>query len=352
MDVTVLICTRNRAHLLGETLDEIAKTDVPPTWSCEVLVVDNGSTDGTRAAVLDRIEGYPMPLRYVSESAPGKSNALNTGIAATAATVIACTDDDVRVCREWVRAACAPLLDPSSNVAYTGGPVEPIWDSPCPRWFPRTPSDLWGMIAILDYGPKTFIFEVQQKVPLGANFAFRRELFERLGGFLPALGRTATRTLMGQELPEFLRRVRAAGAHGIYVPDMRVFHHIPAGRLTPSYSRRWWFGKGVSRARVDRLHPITELGVDLGSTPHIAGVPRFMIGSACRNLGYWAAAAVRRDMATRVRVEARLCYFAGYLWERQRERRQAGTVNADATRPTATQAASVVGNPRARRAER
>lgn len=323
MDVTILICTRNRDRLLGETLDILAKLDVPPSWKCEVLVVDNGSTDGTRAAVLGRVTGYPLPLRYLLERAPGKSNALNTGIAATRATVLACTDDDVRVNRDWLRAGCAPLLDPSAGIAYTGGPVQPIWDSPCPDWFPRSPSDLWGTIAILDYGPHSFVFEDRQKVPLGANFAFRRDLIERLGGFIPALGRSTTRTLLGQELPEFLRRVKAIGARGLYVPEMEVFHHIPAARLTPAYCRRWWFGKGVSRARVDRVRPVTELGVDLRSTPHIARVPRFMVGSAWHNLGRWAAAAVRRDLSERIRLEARLCYFAGYVWERQRERRHA-----------------------------
>lgn len=323
MDVTILICTRNRDRLLGETLDVLAEVDVPRDWACEVLVVDNGSTDGTRALVTEREGSYPLPLRYLFESAPGKSNALNAGMAATSARVIACTDDDVRVTRDWLRAACTPLLDSSAGVSYTGGPVQPIWDSPCPDWFPRNPSNLWGTIAILDYGSRPFVFEDQQKAPLGANVAFRRDLIERLGGFIPALGRSTTRTLLGQELPEFLRRVKAAGASGLYVPEMEVFHHIPAARLTPAYCRRWWYGKGVSRARVDRVHPVTELGVDLRSTPHVARVPRFMIGSAWRNLRRWAAATVRRDMAERVHVEARLCYFAGYVWERQRERRQA-----------------------------
>jgi GT2 family glycosyltransferase len=322
-DITILICTRNRDRLLGETLDVIAKLMVPPDWKCEVLVVDNGSTDDTRATVLNRVSDYPLPLRYLYEPKPGKSNALNAGIVATNSTVLACTDDDVRVNVDWLRAGCAPLLDPSAQIAYTGGPVQPIWDSPCPDWFPRDPSDLWGTIAILDYGRQQFIFEEQQKVPLGANFAFRRDLIERLGGFIPALGRSTTRTLLGQELPEFLRRAKAAGARGLYVPEMEVFHHIPAARLTPAYCRRWWFGKGVSRARVDRIHPVTELGVDLRSTPHIARVPRFMIGSAWRNAWSWAAAAVRFDRAERVRVETRLCYFAGYVWERQRERTHA-----------------------------
>jgi glucosyl-dolichyl phosphate glucuronosyltransferase len=316
IDVTILICTRNRHLLLGQTLDSLAELAIPQHWRCEVLVVDNGSTDRTRETVLDRAPGFARRLRYLHEARPGKSNAMNAGIAASTADVLASTDDDVRVGRDWLVAACEPLRG-SSQFAYTGGPVRPMWDGPCPDWFPRTSSDLWGTIAILDYGPAAFEFEAQRKVPLGANVALRRDLVERIGGFVPALGRSTTRVLLGQELPEFFRRARAAGARGLYVPEMEVFHHIPAARLTPSYCRRWWFGKGVSRARVDRLHPLTELGLDLRSTPHVVDVPRFMFGDACRDLWKWTWAAMRRRADERVRLETRLCYFLGYLWKRQ-----------------------------------
>jgi glycosyltransferase involved in cell wall biosynthesis len=317
IDITIVICTRNRYELLSETLDSLAALSVPHHWQCEVLVVDNGSSDRTRESVLDRASRFALPLRYLHEATPGKSSAMNAGIAASTAEVLACTDDDVRVGRDWLVAACAPLCG-SNRFAYTGGPVRPMWDGPCPDWFPRTSSDLWGTIAILDYGPERFVFEEQRKVPLGANVAIRRDLVERVGGFVPALGRSATRVLLGQELPEFFRRARAAGAYGLYVPEMEVFHHIHAARLTRSYCRRWWFGKGVSRARVDRLHPLTELGLDLRSTPQVAHVPRFMFGDACRDLWKWTRAAVARRASERVHVETRLCYFLGYLWERQR----------------------------------
>jgi hypothetical protein len=99
-----------------------------------------------------------------------------------------------------------------------------------------------------------------------------------------------------------------------------VFHHIPAARLTPSYCRRWWFGKGVSRARVDRLHPVTELALDLRTTRHIGRVPQFLFGDAARDFWSWIRAAWRGQSAERIRLETRLCFFLGYVWERQRER--------------------------------
>ena len=69
IDVTILICTRNRDRLLGETLDSLAQLHVPERWRCEVLIVDNGSIDRTREAVLDRVATFALPLRYLQEAA-------------------------------------------------------------------------------------------------------------------------------------------------------------------------------------------------------------------------------------------------------------------------------------------
>src|SRR5262249_8544410 len=160
----------------------------------------------------------------------------------------------------------------------------------CPRWFYRTGTALWGALAILNYGSESFVFEERQKIPLGANFAMRRALPNAIGGFDPSLGRNGERILLGQELPAFFARSRAAGFRGRYLPEMRVEHHVPARRLRPEYLRRWWFGKGVSRARLERLHPLTELGLDLRTVPTIAGIPRFLFGTALRDVMRWVRA--------------------------------------------------------------
>jgi hypothetical protein len=106
---------------------------------------------------------------------------------------------------------------------------------------------------------------------------------------------------------------------------MALEHHVPARRLTLDYFRRWWFWKGVSKARLERRHPITEMGVDLRTAPTIAGVPRFLYGSAIRDLAAWAGARFSRNEVERTRRGMRLCYFAGYARETramERERRR------------------------------
>ncbi len=305
--VSVVIPTFNRADLLGETIDRLASLR-PRTPSWELVVVDNNSTDTTRQVVESRMPSFPVPLRYLFERTQGRSSALNTGIDATRAPVLAFIDDDVIVGDEWLDAGVAPL-DDDSAIDYTGGPVRPIWEAPRPAWLSGERGDLWGTIAICDYGADAFVFEERRRVPLGANMAVRRRLFDRIGGFDPTLGRSNGRHVLGQEVPEFLARARAAGARGLYVPSMTVDHHVPARRLTKAYFRKWWYGKGLSRSRLDALQPITELGVDLRRAREFAGLPLFMWRTAADDALRWVAS---RDATERFRHEAMLCYFAGY----------------------------------------
>jgi glycosyltransferase involved in cell wall biosynthesis len=314
--VSVVIPTFNRASLLGQTLDRLRSIGLRAPW--EVLVVDNNSTDDTAGAVCSRQRGFPVPLRYLFEPAQGRSNALNAGLAATSAEAVAFIDDDVVVADGWLEAAVDALLDAQSGIDYTGGPVHPIWEVPRPTWLSDERADLWGTIAILNYGGETFLFEERQRVPLGANMAVRRSLVERIGGFSPRLGRSAGGSILGQEVPEFLARAREAGARGLYVPEMLVHHHVPACRLTKQYFRRWWYGKGISRASLERLQPITEAGVDLSTTQRLAGAPLFMWRSAAADLAGWIGSTLRFDSERRARHEMMLCYFAGYLAARNR----------------------------------
>jgi glycosyltransferase involved in cell wall biosynthesis len=314
-DVTVLICTFNRADRLDETLQTLADSRVPSDLSWDAIVVDNNSTDRTRDVVEKRAASFPVPLSYLFEPRQGKSNALNTGMAALRGRVIAFTDDDVRVPADWLYAAVRPLLE-DERLAYTGGPVEPIWGGPKPDWLDEY-GNLGGTIAVKNHGPAPFVFEDRHRTPLGVNMAVRRSLIDAIGGFRPDLGRNG-RSLLGQEQAEFFCRSRAAGARGLYVPEMVVAHHVSAARLTRRYYRRWWLWKGISHARLHRLQPVTELGIDLRTAPRIVGIPRFMYRNALGHMVGWARALARGDARARAEHAMALLYFVGYVWDSRR----------------------------------
>lgn len=309
---TVLICTYNRAAYLARTLDSLAAMPANPGFTWDLLVVDNNSNDETREIVRSRVSRFPVPLRYLFEKRQGKSNALNTGMSASQADVIVFTDDDVEVGRDWLAASVRPLVD-RHDIAYTGGPVRPIWGGPRPAWLDES-GNLGGTIAVKDHGARTFLFEDEHKTPLGVNMAVRRSLIERIGGFRPDLGRNG-KALLGQEQAEFFYRSRQAGARGLYVPEMVLDHVVPASRLTRSYFRKWWYWKGVSHARVHEIHGRTELGIDTRLVPRVLGIPRFVFGNIVRNALAWAGAWVKPNAAKRAEHWLSLAYYAGYIRE-------------------------------------
>lgn len=321
LDATVVIPTFNRAPLLDATLASLERMRSARSW--DVIVVDNNSTDDTKPVVERRARNALVPIHYLMETRQGRSSALNAGIAAARGAVIAMTDDDVQVAEGWLDAACDALLSPEAaapDVRYAGGPVEPMWEIAPPGWLDLTRGDLWGTIAIQDHGPQGFLYEDARRVPLGANMAAERSVFDEAGLFRADLGRSAGATILGQEVPEWLMRVRAAGGRGRYVPAMRVRHHVPAGRLTRRYFRRWWYGKGVSRAALERMQPVTELGIDLRTTPHVFDVPRYMFGSAARDVVGWLKARAGGNPTAAARHEMMLAYFAGYVRARHAAR--------------------------------
>ncbi len=316
MTATVLICTYNRAERLAETLDSLRRLEgVPGPW--DVLIVDNNSSDRTAEVVQSCATSFPVPLRYVFESRQGKSYALNTGLSLITADTVVFTDDDVQVTPGWLRAAM-DVLQRKPDIAYVGGPVRPIWGARPPPWFPAANSNLWGTVAVLDYGTSSFEFEKRQRVPIGANMAVRRSVVAQAGGFEPALGRKGT-ALIGQEQAEFFYRTRSIGARGLYLPEMAVRHYIPASRLTRRYFRRWWWWKGVSRARLHQLHPQTECGLELSDAHRILGVPRFVFGELLDHTWKALRARVRYRPIEAAEQEMLLIYSAGYALESCRD---------------------------------
>ena len=314
MTFSVVIATYNRAADLRGTLESLA--GLRPRGEWELIVVDNNSSDGTRAAVDAAARTFPAPLRYVFEREQGRSPALNAGIRLASGAIIATTDDDVRVDADWLDRA-AEGLD-RLDCDYVGGRVLPIWGAAPPAWLPARGGKHWAVIALLDYGAAPLEFGA--RVPLGVNMAFRREAFDRAGLFDPHTGRKAG-TLLGQEVREWCIRARAAGVRGFYVPDLAVHHLIPAARLTKTYFRRWFYWRGISRAmlyekaRLDMEAP-ERTTLDFRAVPHVFGVPRYLYRKAIGNAAACVRATIRRDAVAAFDHELWVWFFAGIFRQR------------------------------------
>jgi glycosyltransferase involved in cell wall biosynthesis len=314
MTFSVVIATYNRSGDLRDTLASLAGLQPLGPW--EVIVVDNNSTDGTRAVVEQAAASFPAPLRYLFEAEQGRSPALNAGIRHARGDIIVTTDDDVRVEADWLNRAAEGLA--RLRCDYVGGRVLPIWGGPRPAWLPNRGGKHWAVIALLDYGDQPIEFGA--RVPLGVNMAFRRDAFERAGLLDPDTGRKAG-TLLGQEVREWCIRARAAGLRGFYVPDMAVRHIIPASRLNKAYFRRWFYWRGISRARLyaraglDMEAP-ERTSLDFRTVPHVFGVPRYLYRKALTSALTWLTAALRGDSMTSFDHELWVWFFAGIVRQR------------------------------------
>lgn len=244
--VTVVVCTRNRASKLAATLAAALGLDFPRNrW--EIVIVDNASTDETAAIAGQIAEANPGWVRLVTEPRAGVSHARNTGVRESRGDVIAFLDDDAIPEPQWLQA----LVDALGweNVLAVGGPVEPLFEGPVPDWLTER---FLPYLSAWDRGPEIRSLRYND-YPRGANMAFRRSVFETVGGFSPQLGRSGGSLLSGEET-EFCLRIERAGGNLVYVPGARICHLTPTARLTPQWLRRRFRAQGLSEALIEWRH--------------------------------------------------------------------------------------------------
>lgn len=238
--ISVIVCTHNGAARLPATLAALKLAAARAACFCEILVVDNRSSDGTAAAIAAAAVGSPVKLVAVHEERLGLSHARNRGVAEAACEICAFTDDDVTVAPDWIAMIEAVFADPA--IAAAGGRILPESGRSLPGWLTK---DLRYHFALLDLGDQPMTL-VQADV-WGANIIFRSGCFDRHGGFDPQLGRIGDRLFLGEET-EFVDRLLRAGERVVYDPRLQVEHRLPPERLTQAYICRRMFDLGEQDA--------------------------------------------------------------------------------------------------------
>jgi GT2 family glycosyltransferase len=272
MRVSVVIVTFNRAQRLGEALGALAAQEAPPALLWEILVVDNNSRDRTEEVVSACARSAPMPVRYVREPRQGISHARNRGTREARGSIVAFTDDDVFAAPDWV-ARIAAAFD-RWDAHGVGGRILPRWEGDPPRWLTES-RHLLNRLAIMD-SPESRLLALPLNAPpyvWGANMAFRRELFETIGGFDPRRGIVGSKLSRGEEV-DLIHRAIAADLRVAYDPSLTVYHRIGPDRLRKSYFRRLVFDEAEGRARV----------ASGPSGPTLLGAPRGLYGHALTGL--------------------------------------------------------------------
>lgn len=217
-DVSVVICSRDRGEALAECLKSVTAQRSAPG---EVIVVDN-SREGSAEPVCRR---FP-DVRHLHEPRPGLSVARNAGIRASRGEVIAFTDDDVELHPGWTAEIARAFSDEAID-AMTGLVLPARLDTLAQCIF-QFDMGGFGTTFVPMWFDHRFFDETRPsgahvwKIGAGANMAFRRKVFERIGLFDERLGAGAAGC---SEDSELWYRMLAGGGVCLYEPRAVVFHH-------------------------------------------------------------------------------------------------------------------------------
>jgi glycosyltransferase involved in cell wall biosynthesis len=211
--VSVVMPVFNAARYLREALDSVYGQDYRPF---EVIVVDDGSTDGSGAIA----QSYPG-VRYLRQENRGPAEARNAGIDAALGEIVAFADADDVLLPGKLSAQVGYLLDRPETAATL---ARQVWIEPPPG---AIPDAVWGDL---------------DGVPAMSLVVWRQALLD-VGGFDPSL--------RGPEDTDLLIRLRQGGFHFVVLPEIVMRRRYHGGNLVAGAPR----GRSAAlmvKAKLDR----------------------------------------------------------------------------------------------------
>ena len=274
--LTVLLATRNGSTTLPRMLEALSSLEAPDDgW--RLVVVDNGSTDGT----LKLLESWAeeLPLAIVSEPRPGKNIALNAGLRFVVGDMVVLTDDDVVPKSDWLL-CLRSVMESNPEYDVVGGRIEPLWEAAPPDSLRH----LGPLFSITD--PELEEGPAHPQLIWGPNMAVRMRVFDAGYRFDETIGPSPSPNYtMGSET-EFTSRLYRDGYRCWFSRAPCVGHMIPKEHL----AHRWMFGRARRLGRAQ-----ARLGQRRAHVPKILGVPRWIFRRIVELPALYIWATVCRD---------------------------------------------------------
>jgi GT2 family glycosyltransferase len=190
-------------------------------------------TPGRDERLADLTAGLDQSARIrIVEGDLGVSQARNLGAGIAMGEIVAFIDDDAVATHRWLESIVSTFR---AGWHIVGGPIIPIYLAKPGAWWNEE------FAGYLGKNPEGTIY--------GGNLAVSKAIFARLGGFDPRLGMSEGRLLSNEEM-EFLKRASEKGHRSKFARDIKVYHIIPASKLSFSYLMRRAFWQGISDVRL------------------------------------------------------------------------------------------------------
>lgn len=245
LKVTVIMCAYT--HLRWSALCEAVHAVTLQAPHELIIVIDHNEDMLTRSRV-----AFPHVIVVPNAEQRGLSGARNTGVAHAKGDLVAFLDDDACPMPGWLSELAGAFEDES--VIGAGGVALPRWDAAAPTWIPA--EFLWVVGCSYRGLPEC---PVEIRNPIGANMAFRRWVFDEVGGFTDGIGRVGRTPLGCEETELSIRAVAGTGGRIVATPHAKVSHLVPSHRTRWSYFCRRCWAEGLSKAMVAR-----SVGSELG----------------------------------------------------------------------------------------
>lgn len=273
--ITIAICTYNRAGYLKDTLDDLSGQSIS-SEKFEILVVNNNSKDGTETVCEIFEKTHPdHNFRYVKELKQGLSYARNRAAREAETPVLLYIDDDVKLPENFVETALEYIQRRTSTMC-AGGRIHVEFEDDETDWIPN---ELMPMFGLHDLGDQDKLYP-SSNFPRGGNMMIRKSIFDAFGYFDTQLGRKGE-TLLGSEEKHFFEKIRKNGVELHYWTNMELTHRIGKQRLKTEYIREQSIGIGISeRMRIAKS--------ELQTIQKFSGEIFKFLGSLILAIGYLA----------------------------------------------------------------
>jgi len=236
---SIIVCAHNSETRLLPTIEHISKLVVPDSFSIELILVDNASSDNTASFAFKAWAtlGSPFPLKVITEHRLGLSYARRAGVLNSKYKYGVFCDDDNWLNEFYLIEAFA-MFNSNEQIGVIGGCSTPVSDAPLPAWFyNRCGFFAVGIQAIADGDVTNHLFV------WGAGMCFLIEplknLYER--GIIPLTTDRKGSSLSSGGDSEICSWFILAGYKLYYTQALKFQHYMEAYRLTPEYFHKFFF---------------------------------------------------------------------------------------------------------------